>query len=72
MLTHFYWWIGMDISTRWWSRRYLKCQAHKTSRQTIRWSTLFMRLPIGPGILISVDCFGRLPLTPRGNAYILL
>ena len=31
-----------------------------------------MPLPKGPGIAISVDYFGPLPVTPRGNTYILL
>ena len=29
-------------------------------------------LPEGPGTAISVDHFGPLPVTPRGNTYILL
>ena len=37
--------------------------------QTIRWPTLSLPLPNGPGILVNVDYFGPLPLTPRGNAY---
>ena len=62
----------MDISTRWWLRRCLKCQARKTSCQTIRWPTFSLPLPNGPCIFVSVDHLGPLPLTPRGNAYILL
>ena len=31
-----------------------------------------MALPEGPGIVVSVDYFGPLPVTPRGNTYILL
>ena len=31
-----------------------------------------MPLSEGPDIAISVDYFGSLPVTPRGNAYILL
>ena len=31
-----------------------------------------MPLPGGPGVAISVDYFGPLPVTPRGNTYILL
>ena len=31
-----------------------------------------MPLPEGPGVAISVDYFGPLPVTPRGNSYILL
>ena len=72
MLARFYWWIGMDVSARWWIRHCLHCQAPKTSRHTIRWPTLSLPLPDGPGITVSVDYFGPLPLTPRGNVYILL
>ena len=31
-----------------------------------------MPLPEGPGTDVSVDCVGPLPVTPRGNTYILL
>ena len=31
-----------------------------------------MLLPEGPGIAITVDYFGPLPVTPRGNTYISL
>ena len=72
MLRRFFWWIGRDISTRWWLRHCLKCQARKTLRHTIRWSTLSLPLPNGPGILFSVDYSGPLSLTLRGNACILL
>ena len=72
MLERFYWWISMEVCTKWWVRRCLKCQARKTSRQTIRWPTLFIRLPNGPGISVSVDYFRPLPITARGNSYILL
>ena len=40
MLERFYWWVGMEVCTKWWVRRCLKCRARKTSRQTIRWPTL--------------------------------
>ena len=36
MLERFYWWMGMDVCTRWWLRRCLQCQARKFSRQTVR------------------------------------
>ena len=39
MLERFYWWIGMEVCTKWRVRRCLKCQARKPSRQTIRWPT---------------------------------
>ena len=72
MLERSYWWISMDICTRWWLHHCLKCQALKTSRLTVRWPIISMPLPEGPGIAVSVDCFGPLPVTSRGNAYILV
>ena len=72
MLERFYWWVGMEACTKWWVRRFLKCQARKTSRQTIRWPTLSIPLPNSPGISVSLDYFGPLPITARGNSYILL
>ena len=38
---------------------------------TMRGFTL-RNLPNGPGILVIVDYFGPLPLTPRGNAHIIV
>ncbi|CAB1110991.1 unnamed protein product [Ectocarpus sp. CCAP 1310/34] len=72
MLERFYWWIGMSVCTKWWVRHCLRCQARKSSRQTPRWPTMSLPLPSGPGVSVSVDHFGPLPLTPRGNTYILL
>ena len=72
MLGRFYWWIGVSICTRWWLPRCLKCQARKTSRLTVRWPVISMPLPEGPGVAVSVDYVGPLPVTPRGNTYILL
>ena len=72
MLERFYWWIGKEVCTKWWVRRCLKCQARKTSRQTIRRPTLSIPRPNGPGISVSVDYFGPLPITAQGNPYILL
>ena len=62
----------MNVCTRWWLRHYLKCQARKTPRLTVRWPIISMPLTEGPAIAISVDYFGSLPVTPRGNTYILL
>ena len=62
----------MEVCTKWWVRRCLKCQARKTFCQTIRWPTLSIPLPNGPGISVSVDYLGPLPITARGNSYILL
>jgi len=49
----------MSISTRWWLRHCLQCQARKSSRQTARWPILSLPLPSGPGIAISVDYFAQ-------------
>ena len=66
------WWIGMNVCTRWWLRHCLKFQARKTPRLTVRWPIISMPLPEDPGVAVSVDYFGPLPVTPRGNTYILL
>ena len=70
MLERFYWWVSMEACTKWWVRRCLKCQARKTSRQTVRWPILPIPLPNSPGVAVSVDYFGHLPITARGNSYI--
>ena len=36
MLERFYWWVDMETCYKWWVRPCRKCQARKTSRQTIR------------------------------------
>ena len=72
MPERFYWWIGMNVCTRWWLHHCLNCQARRTPRLTVRWPIISMPLPEGPGIAVSVDCFGPLPVTPRGSTYILL
>ena len=68
----FYWWIGMSTFTRWWLRHCLKCQVRKAPRLTFRWPVISIPLPPGPGIAVSVDYFGPLPITPRGTTYIFL
>ena len=72
LLKRFYWWVDMEACAKWWVRRCLKCQARITSRQTIRWTTLSIPMPNRPGISVSVDYFGPLPITARGNSYIPL
>ena len=61
----------MEACTICWVQRCLKCQARKTSRQTVRWPILPVPLPHSAGISVSVDYFGPLPTTARGNSYIL-
>ena len=72
LLERLYWWIAMSMRTRWWLRHSLKCQAWKTSQLTVRCPVISMPLLEGPGIAVSVDYYGPLPVTPRGNTYILL
>ena len=72
MLERFYWWIGMNVCTRWWLRHCLKCQARKTPRLTVRWPIITRPLPERPGVAVRIDYFGPLPVTPPGNTYILL
>ena len=72
MLERFFWWVGMEVCTRWWVPHCLKCQARTTMSQFFLWPILSLPLPNGPGISVSVDYFGPLAVTPRGNSYILL
>ena len=58
MLERFYWWIGMNVCTRWWLRHCLKCQARKTPWLTVRWPIISMPLPEGSGVAVSVEYFG--------------
>ena len=72
MLERGYWWASVEACTKWWVRRCLKCQARKTSCQTVRWPVLPIPLPNSPGVAVSVDYFAPVPTTVRGNSYILL
>ena len=72
MLEPFYWWIGMNVCTLRWLRLCSKCQARETPRLTVRWPIISMPLLEALGVAVSVDYFGPLPVTPRGNTYILL
>ena len=72
MMGRFYWWNDRNVRTRWWLRHCLKGQLRKTPRLTVRWPIISMPLPEGSGVAVSVDYFGPLPVTPRGNTYILL
>ena len=69
MLERFCWWVGMSIFTRWWLRHCLKCKARKTPRLTVRWPVISIPLPPRPGIAVSVNSIGPLPVTPRGNTF---
>ena len=68
----FYWWIGMDVCTRYWPRHCMNYQALIPPRLTVRWPIISMSLPEGPGIAITVDYVSPLPVRRRGNTYILL
>ena len=50
----------------------LEVPSSENPRLTVRWPIISMPLLKGPGVAISVDYFGPLPITPRGNTYILL
>ena len=68
MLERFYWCVGMEACTKWWMRRCLECQARKTSRETVCWPVLPIPLLNSPGVAVSVDYFGPLLTTARGNS----
>ena len=50
----------------------LKCQARKTPRLTVRWPIISMPLRECPDVAISVDYFGPLSVTSRGNTFIVV
>ena len=54
MLERFYWWIDVNVCTRWWLRHCLTCQARNKTRPTVRWLIISMPLPDDPGIVITV------------------
>ena len=64
MLERFFWWVGMNVCTRWWLRYCLKCQVRKTPRLAVCWSTITMPRPEGQGVAVSVYYFGSLPVNP--------
>lgn len=70
MLERFYWWVRKSIlyTTRRWFRICLKGLVRKPSRLTGNRLSRRSR----PGNTISVNDVGLLPVTLRGNAYILL
>ena len=72
MLEQYFFWVGMNVCTRWWLRHYLNCQARKPPRLTVRWPIISMPLPEIPGVAVSVDYSGLLPATARCNTYIML
>ena len=72
LLQHFYWWIGMAESVKWWIRRCYACQARKSTRQTVRWPLISLLVPSRPGQMVSFDCLGPLPVTDNGNEYVFL
>ena len=49
-----------------------KMPSTENPRPTIRWPIISMPLPEDPGIAGSVDYYGPLPVTQRGNTYILV
>ena len=58
MLERFYWWIGINVCTRWWLRHCWKCQARGIPWLTIRRPIISIRSPEGPGVAIGVDYLG--------------
>ena len=72
ILEQFYWWVGVNVCTRWWHRHCLKCQAPNTRRLTVRWPIISMPLPDGPDVAVSVDYFGPFRSRHEADTYILL
>ena len=61
----------MNMCTRWWLRDCLKCRAQNNITTDGPLAIISMPLPEGPGIAVNVDHYGPVPVTPRGNTYIL-
>ena len=70
ILEHFFSWVIMEVSTKWWVRHCLRCR--KIFHQTVHWPTFSIPLPKNLGIFVSVDYFGSLPIKAQSNFYILL
>ena len=70
MLERFYWWVGMKPA------RNGGCAAASNARRVRppvrRFTGQSIPLPKRSGVAVSVDYFGPLPITARGNSYILL
>ena len=58
--------------TKRWIRRYIVCQAAKTTRRAPRWPLISLPLPSSPGEMVSFDILGPSPKTKTGNKCILL
>lgn len=63
----FYLWVTMEVFTRWWTHRCLKCQARNTSSKMVRWPILSLPLPKDFGMCVSVDLIRPLAVTRREN-----
>ena len=74
MLQRFYWWVGMIVCTRWWLRHRLKLSSAEDTAigGSFGPSSRLPSVPPGPAIAVSVDYFGLLLATPRGDSYIIL
>ena len=72
MLEWYYYWVGMASSVKWWIRRCYACQARKETRDTVRWSLLYLPLSSGAGRMVAFDLLGPLPRTNQGNEHVLL
>lgn len=62
----------MEMCTRCRIRVCLKCKARKNTHQTVRWSTLSLPVPNGPGVYVAIKYFGPLTVTARGTSYIVM
>ena len=72
MLERYYYRVGMASSVKWGIRRCYACQARKKTRDTVRWPSVYLPLPSGPGQMVAFDLLGPLPRTSQGNEHVLL
>lgn len=59
--------VGLGMSTRWWIRRCLDCQARNISRQTVRSPPRLLTRKNCLGVHFAIDYFDPLAVTDRSN-----
>ena len=64
-------WLGMDQEIKTYAKICPVCQLQKTTRIKNQAESILPDRPINPNDKISMDIFGPLPQTERGNKYIL-
>ena len=64
-------WTGMDQEIKNYVKKCTICQLHKTTRIKYQIESIIPDVPIEPNDKIAMDIYGPLPVTIKGNKYIL-